>query len=71
MIKKGDIYAKIHPQNIDRITRIIEAYENIGIVSTADRANGLVVIRGTADTYEELKEILLNMPFPVEIIEEK
>ncbi|SHG81371.1 protein of unknown function [Thermosyntropha lipolytica DSM 11003] len=68
---KGDIYAKIAPENIDRITRIIEAYENVGIVSTADRKNGLVIIRGTADTYEELKRILLNMPFRVEIVEEK
>lgn len=71
MIKKGDLYAKIAPENIDRLTRLIEAYENLGIVSTADREHGLVIIRGTSDTYEDLKDILLNMPFPVEIMEEK
>lgn len=67
----GDIYVKIAPENIDRITRLIEAYENLGIVSTADRQNGLVIIRGTLDTCEDLREIIINMPFAVEIIEEK
>lgn len=67
----GDIYVKIAPENIDRITRLIEAYENLGIVSTADRQNGLVIIRGTLDTCKDLREIIINMPFAVEIIEEK
>ncbi|MBO8159806.1 DUF4911 domain-containing protein [Thermosyntropha sp.] len=68
---KGDIYARIAPENIDKITRLIEAYENLGIVSTADRKNGLIVIRGTPDTCEDLKEILLNLPFTLEIVDEK
>lgn len=62
----GDIYVKIAPQNIDMLTKYIEAYDNLGIVSTIDRSCGLVVIRGTVDTYPELIDILKNLPFEVE-----
>ncbi|NLB89074.1 MAG: DUF4911 domain-containing protein [Syntrophomonadaceae bacterium] len=62
----GEIYVKINPQNIDILTKFIEAYDNLGIVSTVDRSCGLVVIRGTVDTYPELMDILKNLPFEVE-----
>lgn len=61
----GNIYIKINPQNIDILTKFIEAYDNLGIVSTIDRSSGLVVIRGTADTYPELMDILNHLPFEV------
>lgn len=48
------------------LTKLIEAYDNLGIVSTIDRSCGLVVIRGTVDTYSELIDILNNLPFEVE-----
>ncbi len=63
----SEILAKVNPENIDMLTKLIEAYDNLGIVSTVDRHQGLVIIRGTEDTYPELEEILRHLPFPIEI----
>lgn len=62
---KSEIIAKVNPENIDMLTKLIEAYDNLGIVSTIDRQQGLVIIRGTVDTYPELKQILEHLPFPL------
>jgi hypothetical protein len=59
------IRAQVAPENIDLLTRIIEAYNHLGIVSTLDRGQGLVIIRGTEDTCPELEEIIGNLPFPL------
>ena len=52
-------------ENIDMLIKVIEAYDNLGIVSTIDRQQGLVIIRGTEGTYPELVEILRHLPFPL------
>ena len=62
---KSEITARVNPENIDMLTKIIEAYDNLGIVSTLDRNQGLVIIRGTEDTCPELEEILGHLPFPL------
>jgi hypothetical protein len=67
IIMKSEILAKVNPENIDMLTKLIEAYDNLGIVSTIDREQGLVIIRGTEDTYPELQQILKHLPFPIEI----
>lgn len=67
IIMKSEILAKLNPENIDMLTKLIEAYDNLGIVSTIDREQGLVIIRGTEDTYPELQEILKHLPFQIEI----
>ncbi|NLT21405.1 MAG: DUF4911 domain-containing protein [Syntrophomonadaceae bacterium] len=53
------------------LTKIFEAYEYLGVVSTLNRSEGIVVIRGTVDTYTDIIEILPNLPFFVEICEEE
>ena len=62
------IMAQVHPADIDLLTRLIEAFDHLGIVSTLDRSEGLVVIRGTEDTVADLAEILNNLPFPLTIL---
>lgn len=62
----SSIYLRLEPRNIDMLTRIIEACSHLGVVSTLDRQNGLVIIRGTADTIPEIENILPNLPFVVE-----
>jgi len=64
---KSEIRAQIDPENIDMLTRIIEAYDHLGIVSTLDRQQGLVIIRGTEDTCPELEKVLQNLPFPISV----
>jgi hypothetical protein len=60
--------AQVDPAHIDMLTRLIEAFDHLGIVSTLDRNQGLVVIRGTEDTVVDLLEILNNLPFPLTIL---
>ncbi len=66
---KNDIYARVAVKDIDLLTKIIEAYDHLGIVSTLSQREGTVIIRGTADTRPELIQILATLPFPVEIID--
>lgn len=65
----ADIYGRVEPANIDMLSKIVEAYEHLGIVSTLDRRQGLVVIRCTADTRDDLLGILACLPFPISLIE--
>ena len=68
---KSEIYARVAVQDIDMLTKIIEAYDHLGIVSTINRQEGLVIVRGTADTRLDLLQILTSLPFPLEMIEEQ
>lgn len=65
----SDIYGRVEPVNIDMLSKIIEAYEHLGIVSTLDRHQGLVVIRCTEDTREDMLGILESLPFPIRLLE--
>jgi len=64
-----DIYARVEPANIDMLSKIIEAYEHLGIVSTLDRRQGLVVIRCTGDTREDMMGILASLPFAISLLD--
>jgi len=64
---KNEIFARVSPDRIDMLTKLVEAYDNLGIVSTLDQSSGLVVIRVTTDTWTEMLEILQNLPFPITI----
>lgn len=61
---------RLIPQRIDFLTKIIEAYDHLGIVSTIDPKAGLVIIRGTEDSISEIREIVANLPFSLEEIPE-
>lgn len=65
---KDQLYAIVKPDKIDILTKFIEAYDHIAVVSTLDRTRGLVVMRATEDTCKELEEILANLPFPIEVL---
>ncbi|MGI6453291.1 MAG: DUF4911 domain-containing protein [Syntrophomonadaceae bacterium] len=65
---KDIIQLKIAPKDIDLLTKIMEAYEHLGVVSTVDRKAGLLIVTGTEDTIPEVLEVLANAPLPVEII---
>ncbi|AVX21166.1 protein of unknown function [Carboxydocella sporoproducens DSM 16521] len=63
------IYARLNPADILLLDRIFEGHGSIGIVSTADGKQGLVVIHCTPDTRAEALELLRHCPFPVEILD--
>ena len=66
---KTEIFAKISPYDIDFLTKIIEAYDNLGISSTINPSEGEIIIRVTEDTYHDMMDILHHMPFPVQILD--
>ncbi|HWP98436.1 MAG TPA: DUF4911 domain-containing protein [Syntrophomonadaceae bacterium] len=59
------ILGRVNPLNIDMLSKIIEAYEHLGIVTTLDRHRGLVVVRCTPDTHKDILHILSSLPFPI------
>ena len=63
---RDQIYARLLPGKIDMLTKLIEAYDHLGIVSTLDQSEGLVVILSTEDSLPELQEILAHLPFSIE-----
>lgn len=65
----AEIYGRVEPANIDMLSKIVEAYEHLGIVSTLDRRQGMVVIRCTADTRDDLLDILACLPFTITLLE--
>lgn len=66
---KDQIFARLQPEKIDMLTKLIEAYDHIGIVSTLDQSQGLVVIRSTSDCLPELEDILAHLPFELNVPE--
>ena len=64
---KDEIYAVVSPDCIDMLTKLVEAHDNLGIVSTLDQYTGSVVIRVTPDTWAEMMDILNNLPFKINI----
>ena len=67
---KDRILLKIPRKEITYLTKIIEGYDNIGIVSTIERNAGLVMIRLTPDTEPIIRSILAELPFVEEIHED-
>ena len=67
MKMKSEIYVRIPKEKISFLTKIIEGYDNLGIVSTVSPGRGLAVIRVTPDTEADVRQVLSNLPFVEEI----
>lgn len=63
------IYIQTEPKYVNYINRIMEGYEYLGVVSTLNRKEGILVIRATPDTAEEVHKILANLPITVHYVE--
>ncbi|WP_300359354.1 DUF4911 domain-containing protein [Fusobacterium sp.] len=48
-------------EDIDFINKIIEAYEEVGVVRTTDPQKGLITIISTLDYKDLAKEIILDL----------
>jgi uncharacterized protein (UPF0218 family) len=48
----------------------MEGYDNLGVVSTIDPKEGLVMIHITPDTRDTVREILHHLPFVTDINED-
>lgn len=67
----SNVYIRLDTRHIDMLTRIIEACSHLGVVSTLDRRQGLVIIRATPDTIPEIERLLPELPFAVEKYQEE
>lgn len=64
------IYLRVLRKEITTLNRIIESYDNVGVVSTVNAQEGLVMIHLTPDTEKIVRGILNELSFVQEIIEE-
>lgn len=62
------ITLKVPRNKIALLNWIFEGYEHLGLVSTIDRPAGIVVVRTTAQLYQDTCLIINNLPFEVEIL---
>jgi len=58
-----EIRVKVPREKISFLTKIIEGYDHLGVVSTLDPQRGLVTVRVTPDTAAEVRAILAGLPF--------
>ena len=65
---EGIVYARVLKAQIAEITRIMEGYEHIALVSTINPKEGIIKLFGTPDTADDIMLILANLPFEVEIL---
>lgn len=60
------IFLRVHPKDIHYLNRIMEGYEYLGVVSTVQREQGLVVVRVTPDTYNDVMNILKHLDISIQ-----
>ncbi|ATW23980.1 DUF4911 domain-containing protein [Candidatus Formimonas warabiya] len=63
------IPVQVSPNHIDVFNKILEAYDNLALVTAVDPGQGRLVVRVTPDTRKDTLKLLQHMPFPVEIME--
>ena len=63
------IYAQVEPERIADVNWIMEGYEHLAMVSTVDGTSGLIKFYATPDTYFDALDIIENMPFKVDVID--
>ena len=63
------IYAQVEPERIADVNWIMEGYEHLAMVSTVDGTSGLIRCYATPDTYFDTLDIIENMPFKVDVID--
>ena len=62
------VYFRIPPSEMTFVTRIIEGYEYLGVVTALDGKAGIGFVRTTTDTAGITRDILQSLPFPVSVI---
>lgn len=68
-IPRSMIYAQVAPERIADVNWIMEGYEYLAAVFTVDGAAGIMKFSTTPDTFDDVLEILENMPFEVNLLD--
>jgi hypothetical protein len=68
MFDANTVFVRVDPRDVNYVNRIMEGYEYLGVVTTVDKARGVLAVRVTADTAAEARTILANLPVAVEFL---
>jgi hypothetical protein len=61
-----EIFVRVNPENIDIFNKIVEAYDNLALVTAIHPQEGKLLVRVTKDTKKDTIKVLKHLPFPVE-----
>lgn len=62
------VYVRVAPAHITFVCKIFEGYEYLGVVTTLDRAAGVLVIRATPDTRNAVLDVVSHLPVPFTLL---
>lgn len=65
------VYIEIDPHDVNYVNRILESYEYLGVLTTLDTRRAVCCIHSTADTKNEVREILSGLDIPVHFLTEE
>lgn len=62
------VYIEINPHEVNYVNRILEGYEYLGILTTIDPRRAVCCIHSTADTRQDVMDVLTHLDIPVKIL---
>lgn len=69
-MEPDSVYIELNPHDVNFVNRILESYEYLGTLTTIDPSRALCCIHSTADTKEEVTDILGTLCIPIRIVTE-
>lgn len=60
---------RIEPYRVHFFTKVMEAHSHMALIIPVNTGDGLVAVYATPETMPEVKIIVNNFPYPVEIME--
>lgn len=68
MLDRDWVYFRINSHDMTYVTRILEGFEYVGVVTALDGKKGIGFVRTTPDTAPMAVDILGHLPFSVDIL---
>lgn len=62
------VYIEISPHDVNYVNRILEGYEYLGVLTTLDARRAVCCIHSTADTRQDVMDILGSLGLPVRFL---
>lgn len=69
MLSPEWVYFKVAPTDMTMVTRIMEGFEYVGVVTALDGKAGIGYVRTTTDTAPLARDILQDMPVAAELLD--
>ncbi len=69
MFDAATVFVRVAPRDVNYVNRIMEGYEYLGVVTTVDKASGVLAVRATADTAADVRAILARLPVTLEFLD--